>query len=36
MRRGFEGLGPEHIELERTGSSRGRTGVIHLHYRIQR
>jgi hypothetical protein len=36
MRRGFEGLGPEHIELERTQILKGEDGVIHLHYRAQR
>ena len=32
----FEGLGPEHIELERTRVLEGEGGVIHLHYRVQR
>jgi dihydrofolate reductase len=35
-RRLFEGLGPEHIELERTRILQGEDGVIHLHYRVQR
>ena len=35
-RRLFEGLGPEHIELERTRILEGEAGVTHLHYRVQR
>jgi dihydrofolate reductase len=35
-RRLFEGLDPEHIELERTRLLEGDGGVTHLHYRIQR
>jgi dihydrofolate reductase len=35
-RRLFEGLGPEHIELERTRILQGEAGVTHLHYRVQR
>jgi hypothetical protein len=35
-RRLFEGLGPEHIELERTRALEGEAGVTHLHYRVQR
>jgi dihydrofolate reductase len=34
-RRLFEGLGPEHIELERTRVLEG-DGVTHLHYRVRR
>jgi dihydrofolate reductase len=32
----FEGLGPEHIELERTRVLEGEGGVTHLHYRVRR
>ena len=35
-RRLFEGLGPEHIELERTRILQGEAGVTHLHYRVER
>jgi dihydrofolate reductase len=35
-RRLFEGLGPEHIELERTRILQGEAGVTHLHYRVKR
>jgi dihydrofolate reductase len=35
-RRLFEGLGPEHIELERTRILEGEGGVTHLHYRVKR
>jgi hypothetical protein len=31
----FEGLGPEHIELERTRVLEG-DGVTHMHYRVKR
>jgi dihydrofolate reductase len=34
-RRLFEGLGPEHVELERTRVLEG-DGVTHLHYRVRR
>jgi dihydrofolate reductase len=34
-RRLFEGLAPEHIELERTRVLEGEAGVTHLHYRVQ-
>jgi dihydrofolate reductase len=32
----FEGLGPEHIELERTRILEGEGGVTHLHYLVLR
>ena len=35
-RRLFEGLSPEHIELERTRVLEGEDGVTHMHYRVQR
>ena len=35
-RRLFEGLAPEHIELERTRILEGEDGVTHMHYRVQR
>jgi dihydrofolate reductase len=35
-RRLFEGLGPEHIELERTRILEGEDGVTHMRYRVQR
>jgi dihydrofolate reductase len=35
-RRLFEGLAPEHIELERTRILEGEGGVTHMHYRVQR
>ena len=35
-RRLFEGLAPEHIELERTRILQGEGGVTHMHYRVQR
>jgi dihydrofolate reductase len=35
-RRLFEGLGPEHIELERTRILEGEGGVTHMHYRVRR
>jgi dihydrofolate reductase len=35
-RRLFEGLGPEHIELQRTRILEGEGGVTHMHYRVQR
>jgi len=35
-RRLFEGLGPEHIELERTRVLEGESGITHLRYRVQR
>ncbi len=35
-RRLFDGLGAEHIELERTRVLEGEHGVIHLHYRVRR
>ena len=35
-RRLFEGLGPEHIELERTRVLEGDGGVTHVHYRVRR
>ena len=35
-RRLFEGLGPEHIELERTRMLEGEAGVTHMRYRVQR
>ena len=35
-RRLFEGLPPEHIELERTRTLEGENGVTHLHYRVRR
>ena len=35
-RRLFEGLGPEHIELERTRVLEGEGGVTHVHYKIRR
>jgi dihydrofolate reductase len=35
-RRLFDGLGPEHIELERTRILEGEAGVTHMHYRVQR
>jgi dihydrofolate reductase len=34
-RRLFEGLGPEHIELERTRVLEGESGITHLRYRVQ-
>ena len=34
-RRLFEGLAPEHIELERTRILEGEGGVTHMHYRVQ-
>jgi dihydrofolate reductase len=35
-RRLFDGLGPEHIELERTRVLDGESGVTHLRYRVRR
>jgi dihydrofolate reductase len=35
-RRLFEGLAPEHIELERTRILEGEGGVTHMHYRVKR
>ena len=35
-RRLFEGLAPEHIELQRTRILEGEGGVTHMHYRVQR
>jgi dihydrofolate reductase len=35
-RRLFEGLNPEHIELERTRILEGEGGVTHMHYRVKR
>jgi dihydrofolate reductase len=35
-RRLFDGLSPEHIELERTRTLEGEDGVTHLHYRVKR
>ena len=35
-RRLFEGLGPDHIELERTRLLEGEGGVTHIRYRVQR
>ncbi len=35
-RRLFEGLGPEHIELERIRVLEGESGVTHLRYRVRR
>lgn len=35
-RRLFDGLAPEHIELERTRILEGEGGVTHLHYRVRR
>jgi dihydrofolate reductase len=35
-RRLFEGLAPEHVELQRTRVLEGQGGVTHLHYRVQR
>ncbi len=35
-RRLFEGLGPEHIELERTQVLEGESGVTHLRYLVRR
>jgi dihydrofolate reductase len=35
-RRLFEGLGAEHIELERTRVLEGEDGVTHMHYRVHR
>jgi dihydrofolate reductase len=35
-RRLFEGLGAEHIELERTRVLEGESGVTHLRYRVRR
>lgn len=32
----LEGLGPEHIELERTRILEGEGGVTHMRYRVQR
>jgi dihydrofolate reductase len=34
-RRLFEGLAPEHIELQRTRILEGEAGVTHMHYRVQ-
>ena len=34
-RRLFEGLAPEHVELERTRVLEGEAGITHLHYRVQ-
>jgi dihydrofolate reductase len=34
-RRLFDGLGPEHVELERTRVLEGEGGVTHLHYRVR-
>ena len=35
-RRLFAGLGPEHVELERTRVLEGEGGVTHMHYRVIR
>jgi dihydrofolate reductase len=35
-RRLFDGLPPEHIELERTRVLEGEGGLVHLHYRVRR
>ena len=35
-RRLFEGLAPEHIELERTRVLEGENGVTHMRYRVRR
>ena len=35
-RRLFENLDPEQIELERTRTLEGESGVTHMHYRVQR
>jgi dihydrofolate reductase len=35
-RRLFEGLAPEHIELERTRILQGEGGVTHMRYRVRR
>jgi dihydrofolate reductase len=35
-RRLFEGLSPEHIELERTRTLEGEDGVTHMRYRVRR
>jgi hypothetical protein len=35
-RRLFEGLHPEHIELERTRVLEGEDGVTHMRYRVKR
>ena len=35
-RRLFDGLDPQHIELERTRVLQGEAGVTHLHYRVKR
>ena len=35
-RRLFEGLAPEHIELERTRILEGENGLTHMHYRVRR
>jgi dihydrofolate reductase len=35
-RRLFEGMAPEHIELERMRILEGESGVTHIHYRVQR
>jgi dihydrofolate reductase len=35
-RRLFDGLSPDHIELERTRVLEGEGGVTHLHYRVRR
>jgi dihydrofolate reductase len=35
-RRLFEGLAPEHIELERTRVLEGENGVTHMRYRVKR
>jgi dihydrofolate reductase len=34
-RRLFEGLGPEHLDLERTRVLEGEHGVTHMHYRVR-
>lgn len=34
-RRLFDGLGSEHIELERTRVLEGESGITHLRYRVQ-
>jgi dihydrofolate reductase len=35
-RRLFEGLSPQHVELERTRVLEGEAGVTHLRYRVRR
>ena len=35
-RRLFDGLSPDHVELERTRVLEGEGGVTHLHYRVRR